>query len=90
MKLLAEQKLPVVADFVSIPPLLLFCVPGVCVCCKFIVFFFARFLLQIEQYAPGLPKKIGDASCAFCDTVSTFASNAYKHTFEFFKTQVFV
>uniref|UniRef100_A0A1S4H254 Transmembrane protein 214 n=2 Tax=Anopheles gambiae TaxID=7165 RepID=A0A1S4H254_ANOGA len=59
MKLLAEQKLPVVADF-------------------------------IEQYAPGLPKKIGDASCAFCDTVSTFASNAYKHTFEFFKTQVFV
>ncbi|XP_053662907.1 transmembrane protein 214-A [Anopheles marshallii] len=58
-KLLVEQKLPVVADF-------------------------------IEQYAPGLPKKIGDASCAFCDTVCTFASNAYKHTYEFFKTQVFV
>uniref|UniRef100_A0A4Y0BQ25 Uncharacterized protein n=1 Tax=Anopheles funestus TaxID=62324 RepID=A0A4Y0BQ25_ANOFN len=58
-KLLVEQKLPVVAEFV-------------------------------EQYAPGLPKKIGDASCAFCDTVCTFASNAYKHTYEFFKTQVFV
>uniref|UniRef100_A0A182NBZ9 Uncharacterized protein n=1 Tax=Anopheles dirus TaxID=7168 RepID=A0A182NBZ9_9DIPT len=59
VKVLAQQKLPVVADF-------------------------------IEQYAPGLPKKIGDASCAFCDTVCTFAGNAYKHTFEFFKTQVFV
>ncbi|XP_053677625.1 transmembrane protein 214 [Anopheles nili] len=58
-KLLVEQKLPVVAEFV-------------------------------EQYAPGLPKKIGEASCSFCDTVCTFASNAYKHTYEFFKTQVFV
>ncbi|XP_035915013.1 transmembrane protein 214 [Anopheles stephensi] len=58
-KLLVEQKLPVVANF-------------------------------IEQYAPGLPKKIGDASCLLCDTVSTFAVNAYKHTYEFFKTQVFV
>lgn len=44
----------------------------------------------VEQYAPGLPKKISDASCTLCDTVCTFTTNAYKHTYEFFKTKVFV
>uniref|UniRef100_A0AAG5DCP0 Uncharacterized protein n=1 Tax=Anopheles atroparvus TaxID=41427 RepID=A0AAG5DCP0_ANOAO len=46
--------------------------------------------VYVDQYAPGVPKKIGDASCALCDTVCTFATNAYKHTYEFFKTKVFV
>ncbi|XP_052869149.1 transmembrane protein 214-A [Anopheles cruzii] len=58
-KLLVQQKLPVVADFV-------------------------------EQYAPGLPKKIGDAACSSWDALCTFTANAYNHTVEFFKTKVFV
>ncbi|XP_058061358.1 transmembrane protein 214-A [Anopheles bellator] len=58
-KLLVQQKLPVVADFV-------------------------------EQYAPGLPKKVGDAACSSLDALCTFTANAYNHTVEFFKTKVFV
>lgn len=59
MKLLAEQKTPVVAEFV-------------------------------EQYAPGLPKKIGDFACSSWTAVSTFTVNTYNHSCEFFKTKVFV
>ncbi|XP_055642716.1 transmembrane protein 214-A [Toxorhynchites rutilus septentrionalis] len=59
VKLLVEQKKPVVVDF-------------------------------IEQYAPGLPKKIGDFACSSWTAVSTFTVNTYKHSCEFFKTKVFV
>lgn len=55
LKLLVEQKTPVVAEFV-------------------------------EQYAPGLPKKIG----AFASSSWTFTVNIYNHSCEFFKTKVFV
>ncbi|XP_049549156.1 transmembrane protein 214 [Anopheles darlingi] len=58
-KQLAQQKLPVVADF-------------------------------IEQYAPGLPKKIGDAVCSSCDALCAFTVKSYNFTVEFFKTKVFV
>lgn len=59
MKLLVEQKTPVVAEFV-------------------------------EQYAPGLPKKVGDFACSSWTAVSTFTVNTYNHSCEFFKTKVFV
>lgn len=59
VKLLVEQKTPVVVDFV-------------------------------EQYAPGLPKKVGDFACSTWTSVSTFSVNTYKQSCEFFKTKVFV
>lgn len=59
VKLLVEQKTPVVVDFV-------------------------------EQYAPGLPKKVGDFACSTWTSVSTFSVNTYNQSCEFFKTKVFV
>lgn len=59
VKLLVEQKTPVVAEFV-------------------------------EQYAPGLPKKVGDIACSTWTTVSTFTVKTYNQSCEFFKTKVFV
>uniref|UniRef100_T1DET8 Uncharacterized protein n=1 Tax=Psorophora albipes TaxID=869069 RepID=T1DET8_9DIPT len=59
VKLLVEQKTPVVVDF-------------------------------IEQYAPGLPKKVGDFACSSWTAVSTFTVNTFNQSCEFFKTKVFV
>lgn len=59
LKLLVEQKSPVVVDF-------------------------------IEQYAPGLPKKVGDFACSSWTALCSFSANTYKHSCEFFKTKVFV
>ncbi|XP_058451577.1 transmembrane protein 214 isoform X2 [Malaya genurostris] len=59
VKLLVEQKTPVVVDF-------------------------------IEQYAPGLPKKIGDFACSTWTTVSTFTVDTFQQGCDFFKAKVFV
>ncbi|XP_055589624.1 transmembrane protein 214-A [Uranotaenia lowii] len=44
----------------------------------------------VEQYAPGLPKKVGDFTCWSWTTVSNFWVNTYNQSCEFFKTKVFV
>lgn len=44
----------------------------------------------IEQYAPGLPKKVGDFASSSWTTVSTFTVKTYQQSCEFFKTKVFV
>lgn len=44
----------------------------------------------IEQYAPGLPKKVGDFTSSSWTAVSTFTVKTYQQSCEFFKTKVFV
>ncbi|XP_058815684.1 transmembrane protein 214-A-like [Topomyia yanbarensis] len=59
LKLLVEQKSPVVVDF-------------------------------IEQYAPGLPKKIGDFACSTWTTVSTVSVRTFQQGCDFLKAKVFI
>ncbi|XP_055540761.1 transmembrane protein 214 [Wyeomyia smithii] len=44
----------------------------------------------VEQYAPGLPKKVGNFACSTWSTVSTFSVNTFHQSCEFFKTKVFI
>lgn len=54
----------------------------------FISFFFVP--QQVEQYAPGLPQKISDASISTWKVICSTCSAVYTHSSEFLKTKVFV
>ncbi|XP_055300884.1 uncharacterized protein LOC129567721 [Sitodiplosis mosellana] len=44
----------------------------------------------IEQYAPGLPQKISDASISTWNVISSTSATVYKNSGEFLQTKVFV
>lgn len=44
----------------------------------------------MEQYAPGLPQKVGDASVQLWSNVRDTSLQVYASSFEYFKTKVFM
>lgn len=44
----------------------------------------------LDQYIPGVPKKVVDFVVSTTKTVCQFTCNAYKNSVDFFKTKVFV
>lgn len=78
-----HQKAPIVAAFVSV------------LCCLACGEFDSNryaclFFTQIEQYAPGLPQKFGDASALLWANLRNTSIQCYTSGEEFFRTKVFV
>lgn len=55
-----------------------------------VLIIFVSLRSQIEQYAPGLPQKVGDAAVQLWTNARSTSAQVYASGSEFFKTKVFV